>query len=95
MIVQTFKVNVSGVFGKDEAYDHNHWELDCGHVMHIFELMLEQLDMDESDRLCFFEGSKQGTPNEWKMWSYNSTFYVVAREVTDEEIAEAESKVNA
>jgi hypothetical protein len=94
MIVQTFKVNLTGVFGRDEEYDHNHWELDCVHVMHIFELLLEQLNMEESDTLCYFDGSQPGAPQVWKMASYNSTFYVVAREVTDEEIAEAESKVN-
>lgn len=94
MIVETYKINVSGMYGQGEAYDYNFWELECDHVIHVFELLLEQLNMTEDDSLLWFDGHKPGDPQTWSMASYNSTFKVVARRLTDEEIAEAESKDN-
>lgn len=77
MIVETYKVNLTDI-GRGEAYDHNHWEVECDHVIHIFQLLLEQLEMKDDDSLCFFDAPKPGAPQVWKMYSYNSTFQVVA-----------------
>jgi hypothetical protein len=88
MIVQTYKVNKARAFWKDEEYDHKYWDLECAHVFHIFELLYEQLNMDENDSVFFFDAPKPDNPQVWKMFSYNSTFYVVAREVTDDELSD-------
>lgn len=91
MIVQTCKVSIVRAFSADEEYDHKCWDLECGHVFHIFELLYEILNMDENDSVYFFDAPKPDNPQVWKMFSYNSTFYVVAREITEEDIAELES----
>jgi hypothetical protein len=91
MIVRTYKVNKARAFSKDEEYDHQCWELECNHVFHIFEFLYEQLNMDENDSVYFFDAPKLDNPQVWKMFSYNSTFYVVAEEITSEDIAELES----
>ena len=99
MTVHTYKINMVGTVGLTEqydglgeAYDHNVWDMDCIHDIHIFELLLEQLNMAEDDSILWFDSTKPGDPKQWTMASWNGTFKAVARLVTDEEIAEAESK---
>lgn len=91
MIVRTYKVNKARAFWKDEEYDYQCWELECNHVFHIFELLYEQLNMDENDSVYFFDAPRIDDPQVWKMFSYNGTFYVVAEEITSKDIAELES----
>lgn len=91
MIIRTHKVNKAHAFARDEEYDYKCWNLECNHVFHIFELLYEELNMDENDSVFFFDAPKIDNPQVWKMFSYNSMFYVVAEEITSEDMDVSES----
>jgi hypothetical protein len=71
-----------------ETFDHYEWEMECAHVLHIFELLLEQLDMDENDSLCMFDETEPSFTKKWKIYSWHKPYYVVARLIQDDEVAD-------
>jgi hypothetical protein len=67
-----------------ETFDHKEWILDCGYVLHIFELLLEELDMDENDSLCLFDQTEPTFTKMWKIYSWHKPYYVVAKIIEDD-----------